>query len=117
SLVYQWAHDRGAAMIDNDARDSGCYRGFHVGGLLRIIGLRVVELHLEADGVGLLPGPLGPLLEVVARAAVLDQRDLHRAMVEGRRLLQCRAACGAASRLLPIAVGTLGTAHESERGA
>ena len=80
SLVDQRAHGVGSTVVHDDAGDAGLYRSFHVGGLSGVIGLRVVELHLEADGVGLLPRAFGPLLEVVTRAAVLDQGDLHRAL-------------------------------------
>jgi hypothetical protein len=48
-----------------------------------ISGHNVVELHAETDVVGLLTGALGPLLEVVAGAAVLHEGDFYGAFVEG----------------------------------
>ncbi len=53
-LVDQRAQGGGSTMVHDDAGDAGLYRGFHVGGLSGIVGPRVVELHAEADRVGLL---------------------------------------------------------------
>src|SRR4030095_1324809 len=38
-----------APRAHNNAGDGRRYRGFHVGGLSGIVGLRIVELHGEAD--------------------------------------------------------------------
>ena len=74
-------------MIDDDAFDAGLDGRLHVASLPARVGLCVVDLNLESGRVGLLPDTDGPLLEVVTGAAILDQSDLHRARVEGGRLL------------------------------
>ena len=116
-LVDQRAQGGGSTMVHDDAGDAGLDRGFHVGGLSGIVGPRVVELHAEADRVGLLLGALGPQLEVVTGAAVLDQGDLHRPFVEGSRLLSRCGTCIGASRTLLIAVAVLGAGDEEENSA
>ena len=56
-LVDQRTHRGRSTMIHDDAGDARRHRGFHVGGLFGIVGLRIVELHGEADRVGLLLAP------------------------------------------------------------
>ena len=103
-LVDQRAHRIGLAVVDDDARDTGSDRRLHVGGLLGVVGLGVVDLHRESDGIALLPGTSGPQLEVVTGATVLDEGNFHWALVEGSRLLPGQGSGGFASRAGGIAV-------------
>jgi hypothetical protein len=82
-----------------------------------ISGHNVVELHAETDVVGLLTGALGPLLEVVAGAAVLHEGDFYGAFVEGRRLLSRGGTFSRASRILGNLVAVPGAGKNEKGGA
>ena len=116
-LVDERAQRGGASMVHDDPGDAGRDRRLHVGGLLGVVGLRVVVLHGEAGRIGLLLRAPGPLLEVVAGAAVLDQGDLHGPLVEGCGLFGRRGIGSGVGRGLLIGLAVLGAGEKHERGA